>query len=609
MVYSNCADDSPVMELCGAYNMTYKDIPMKKFKQPMTRTLRHLAAAVILLILPQGLRGIEVDVDEVRTSKKVIFQNYTGPYRVQDSDREIRDIGTGLASGVAGAGDNRPFRLAMKYSVIHAVSSEEPQKLSADIISIDRDARIGHINAINLVLAGYLQKMYAYSEKNSMTLALFVTYYNAVYRGNLEYFGKKYKRVVTAQVNRGNAGLSTRYYQWPGATKIIIPLTEEAKRGKLDSIDPFVLSDRNVRDLVRKDDKNLEERKNLITMKEEVVKKEKDDTRKERADLEREKKSVTEEKKRVEEKKKKIEEEKKELDKEKKSVKDITDETRRKEKEREIKKKEDALKETEKSVKKEEEKTVKKDQEIKKKETETSRRETETEKKEKTVKEEKKELEKDVIKKEIEKDPATAKSKLKEKSEELEKKEKDLEKKEEALKEKKPERDMVGEKLYYMKTNEWAKNGNYDNEFYIINAALMKIMVKSPVSNIGGRRFDIFPDGVVIITHTGGTDARHRLTLVDRDTLSAKYFGTDAVFPRSFVEIRENFIYAVVEEKNRYYLARFDDKLKLAARSKEEVHKDTFITFYNEFIYINNGEKKIMVLKKEDLSLVDLIKP
>ena len=113
-------------------------------------------------------------------------------------------------------------------------------------------------------------RRYAYSYKNARILSFFVTYYNAIYRGDVDYFSKMYKGVVVKHINKNNAGISVNWYEWPGRSKIIIPLTAMAKRGKLDTIDPDILTDDKVRKELRKDKKNLEKRKDLVKIKEEI---------------------------------------------------------------------------------------------------------------------------------------------------------------------------------------------------------------------------------------------------------------------------------------------------------------------------------------------------
>ena len=59
------------------------------------------------------------------------------------------------------------------------------------------------------------------------------------------------------------------------------------------------------------------------------------------------------------------------------------------------------------------------------------------------------------------------------------------------------------------------------------------------------------------------------------------------VFYRSFVEIREDFIYAIINAKDGYYLGKFNVDMKLVAISKDRVDGDSFISFYNDLVYIN----------------------
>ncbi|HOP63028.1 MAG TPA: hypothetical protein PK906_06630, partial [Spirochaetota bacterium] len=198
---------------------------------------------------------------------------------------------------------------------------------------------------------------------------------------------------------------------------------------------------------------------------------------------------------------------------------------------------------------------------------------------------------------------------LKKKEEELKKKEEELDKREDAIRDKKSDKNVFGIKLYYLKVKEYLEGGHYNNELYMINASSKKIDFKSPVTNICGRRYDVFSGGIVVITHRGNHVSGHRLTLIDREKLTEKITGEDNIFWRSFIEIRENHIYAIVKEGDSFYLGKFDQDLKLVAKSKEKIHENTFITFFEDFIYINGENKNIIVLNKNDFSLVGEIKP
>lgn len=577
---------------------------------------KHFASALLVILAAVPAAGLEVDIDELKKAGKIEFINYTGPRRAQDSVSEVKSIGARLAAAAEKRGENERVNYYMKYSLIRAISKDEPGKLSADIISIDKEARVTHIQYIRRILSGYFERMYGYSEKNAYTLAVFTTYYNAVYRGDMDYFGKAYKKVVAKNLTAANAGLATRYDKWPGATRMVIPLTEEAKRGAIDSIDPDIISDKKVRTAVRKEDENLEQRKDLADIKEKIIEKEKKETAEKKADLadksrdaEKEKKRVEAERADVERKKLEQAREERKLKDEKEKAKSIADPEQKKKKEEEIASREEKQKEEkrktaekEKAVASEEKRVAQKQEEIRKEEKKLAEKESKTAKKEEALKEEKKEIAKDELKKEIKESPERAKAKLEEK-------EKELDKREDELRSKELDRSVFAEKLYYLKIKEYLEAGHYNNEMYMINAATRKVMFKSPVENICGSRYDVFSGGVAVIVHQGDHRTGHRLVLLDRETLKESKRGKDDIFWRSFVEIRDGFIYAVMVDKGKYYLGRYDDALERTALSQEAVSENTFISFYGEYVYINRHDKKILVLKKDDLSLVEVIEP
>jgi hypothetical protein len=114
---------------------------------------------------------------------------------------------------------------------------------------------------------------------------------------------------------------------------------------------------------------------------------------------------------------------------------------------------------------------------------------------------------------------------------------------------------------------------------------------------------------VVVITYKTDHSSGHFLTLLDLGTLQRKAISDEAVFFRSFVETREDFTYAVVEKDRSYFLGKFSSDMKMAAMSKNEVNPDSFISFYNDLVYINREDKQILVLNREDLSTKSVINP
>ena len=211
--------------------------------------------------------AIEVDQDELRQAENtpIEFINYTGPHAEIDTLRAIAEIGESLA----GAAERGRAGDMNRYAVIHAVDPSVNTGLDADIMIIGSGARVDHINNLRVIIAAYLRRAYAYSERDANTLAHFVTIYNAVYRGNMNMFRSKYKAVVVRNLTADKAGLALRYDQWPGNTQIVIPLSDQKYSGTLSTIDTSSLSDKNVVDKMREqDDKDIATRKDMIDLKE-----------------------------------------------------------------------------------------------------------------------------------------------------------------------------------------------------------------------------------------------------------------------------------------------------------------------------------------------------
>lgn len=555
--------------------------------------MKNSLTLLIILFCTQMAFAYNIDTTELSKTKKVNFNNWRGRYTVYIPPWKQRRVGRRLAykSMVNNYKPSNHFY----FKIIRAISKDESKKLSADIIIIQPWAKILHVNYIRRVITGYLMKMYDYKMKDAQTLAFYITFYNAVYRKNISYFNKIYKPVVLRYLSKWNAGLSVNYWEWPGKTRIVVPITKDAKRGKLDAVDPDIISDKNIKKKIRKNEKNIKKRKDIIDLKKRIIEKDKDDIKKKKDDIKKKEEKIKKDKDDIKKREEKI---KKEKDK----IKDITDPEKRKKKKDEIIKKE-------KNVKKEKDRIKKEEKKIKKKKDEVKKKEEKVKKKEDDVKKDEKKVRDDEIKRDIDKNPDDAKDKLKKKDEDLKKREKDLDKREDKLKDKIKDKKVFANKFYYLKIKEYLQAGHYQNELYMIDAAKRKVMFKSPVKNISGRRYDVYSKGIVVITRPDRNKLKHVLTLVDREKLTEITSGKENIFWRSFVEIREGFIYAIVMKNNKYYLGKFDSNLKMILISRTEITNNTFITFYEKYIYINSEDKKILVLKKEDLSKVDSIKP
>jgi hypothetical protein len=223
--------------------------------------------ALFLSIVLLGVAGIgyaQIDQGELeRNLAPVSFTNYEGPHARIETREQIRQIGVGLGravkAGSARTGTNN------RYFVIHSVSDPEGNKLDADIFGLGSGTGVDHVRNLRTIIQGYLQEAYDYSERDAALLAEYITIYNAVYRGKWDYFTERYKTPVIRNLNREHAGLSTRYDEWPGRTLMVIPLGI----GGLSSIDTSTISDdRVVEEMRREDDRSIEQRRDMVELKE-----------------------------------------------------------------------------------------------------------------------------------------------------------------------------------------------------------------------------------------------------------------------------------------------------------------------------------------------------
>ena len=260
------------------------------------------------LLLSTGLFALEVDEPELRgtSTEQIEFINYTGPHKVIDSIAAIKAIGSTMGETIV-PGQPSTVGNRQRYFVVHAIDPSETSKLDADILFIGENASVDHIINLRRIISAYLSAAYKYSEKDADTLAVFITVYNAVYRGKYDVFSSKYKNVVMENLSQNNCGLSTTYKEWPGRSEIVIPLFDV--NGGLSTVDTSVISDTTVIDSMKEDeDKNVDPRKDMVDLKEREAEDASDKAQEAQKKAVEEQKKLTETKKEAEEAKKEAEE-------------------------------------------------------------------------------------------------------------------------------------------------------------------------------------------------------------------------------------------------------------------------------------------------------------
>jgi len=219
----------------------------------------------IIFSLAMVASHAQVDRQELeRHQAPVNFINFEGPVIRNETREQIRQIGVGLGQAIA-AGQTQAGTLGW-YFVINSVSPPDGDRLDADIFVIGAGAAVDHIRNLRVIIQGYLQAAYNYSEADATLLSQFVTIYNAVNREDWDFISRRYKDPVLSHLTPQNVGLSVRFDEWAGRTRMVIPLSG---MGDLSAVDTAAISDMRVIDELRREDgMGLELRMDLVDLME-----------------------------------------------------------------------------------------------------------------------------------------------------------------------------------------------------------------------------------------------------------------------------------------------------------------------------------------------------
>ena len=513
-------------------------------------SIQILCCILALCLFP--LTALEVDRDELKTvgSDTVVFINYTGPQNVIQTKSQIAEIGSGMGRSVAvNPAESGNFGNSAKYQVIHAVDPSQKDKLDADILIIGSNATVDHIKNLRTIISAYLVSAYDYSQSDADTLAVFITVYNAVYRGNLNAYNQKYKSVVMKNLTADKAGLSVNYEQWPGKSQIVIPLAKIG--GGLSTIDTSVISDDKVVESMQEDDdKGVEARKELVDIKEREA-----DKATEKAQIAQ--KQATEEKKKLEEQKKTLEEKKNVLSEALKQVEKNPEDTN---KLKEIEKVKEEVKEQEKVVK-ELEAVTKEAEEV------ASLEQVLADKKRIEAQEDRKTIAKD-LKEVIEEQAKNA---------------------------------AVVNTAYGLKLSE---DKDMLSTLVKMDADTGRIIKESPVTVIRNRI--AYQEGENFVAIAGKTGGNATVKLVTLDGTNMEIIGESAqtIAEDSAIVTHDGFYYAVVVDGNNYILGKFKPDLTLACSSKLNVNSSTPIMVTDKGVVVTSSKGNLVLLKADDLSQI-----
>lgn len=506
----------------------------------------------------------KVDEEELKSAGNndtIVFINYTGPHSKIDSLASIKQLGTDLGTVVAkdtskatSAGNSA------KYSVVHAIDPSETGKLDADIIFIGANATVDHIDNLRHIIASYLVAAYGYSEKDAETVAVFVTVYNAVYRGNFDAYQKKYKKIVLDNLTASNCGLSVNYNDWPGKSQIVIPLFDV--NGGLSTVDTSVISDSQVvKSMQEDDDKNVESRKEMVDIKEREAENANQKAQEAQKNAVQEQKKLTEEKQKTETAQKEAETAQKEAEEAQKKAEENPYDA-------------EALKEAE------------------EKKTEAEEKQTAYEE-QKTAQEEQQEITDNAVKEAAEQQ-AIADKKTNEAQEERKTIAKD-----QAEVIKKEIENAIAPSVYGI---ELTNDSSMLSGLIKVNTSTGEIIKSSPVTYIRNRTMFQAGENFVAVAGENKGNGTVKLVLLSPDTMEIIKESNETVAEDSVLVQDNGEYYCIIQNNNVYTLAKYDSELNLKLKSNSSLKPATPITVAGQYIIVTGADKTVKVLNKSDLN-------
>lgn len=519
--------------------------------------MRKIFLCTALIFSAIALYSFDVDRDELAAGagRQIEFFNYQGPHAKIDTREEIMGIGSFLALGLSGPAAERAY--FEKYRVIHAVDRSITMGLDADIIVLEQEAEVDHINNVRLIIAGYLRQAYGYNLQDALILAEFVTYYNAVFRGDIAYLSTKYKPVVMRHLSADNAGIALRYTEWPGKTRLIIPLSERSDKGGLGSLVTDELTDERVIDDLRtQDGMGIDQRKEITELKEREVDTRREELREEQETITQRESQAQAERDRIEREKAEIERRRQEMERTGGSVEEQTELTVR---EMELRDREEALKAEEGSVEEGRE-TI-------------AREAQRQEERQEQIQREREQIAAD--ERSITDRPAGPP---------------------------RPETasvETVRDKVYFLHVADIA--GEPLGQLLLMDTGTGRILGTSSVNTIRNRSYDLLEQSVVALAGRTERGRAVRLILLHPSTLQLVKEGTEEIFKDSVVVASGSSIYAVVSRNSEWYVGLFNKDLELLALSSLQADPYTSFTLSGQWLFFQDPRGDVVRVNQTTL--------
>ncbi len=494
----------------------------------------------LILILLLAFVNAQVDQNELESVnyEGVEFRNYQGPHIKIDTLGDIRGIGTFLSRAM----DRGREAYFNKYTIIHQLDPLETELFNADILILGDGAGVDHINNLRHILSGYLVSAYNYNSDDAWVLAKFVTFYNAVYRQDMNYFNSHYSKAVLSYLEEGKVGISTSYEEWPGNTQLVIPLSTRT------GIDTDILTEEAVIESLREEEgMNLDVRKEMTEIKEEEIQVEEEAIREERQEL-------TEREDEADSRREDIAERDSEL-------------TRREEEDSET----PELAREREELESEKEELAREEADIAEEREELDEREEAQEGRLEQIREER--------------------SQIAEDEEET--------MRESAAPEQARAEEVIAEAPFLMLSSDESGTGT----MAIVKVNSGETSATSPLSTVYGGRYYDFGGGYLVIAGEDSASRIISLVLLDKDSLEITGSATVPVSPLSKLLIEGDSVYAAVRYQGEWNPGRFNSKLELTGIISGSMLPHSNIAVEDDYLVFQDSRARIKSFSLDEMKL------
>jgi hypothetical protein len=439
------------------------------------------------------------------------------------------------------------------------VGPADGAKFDADIFVIEPGGEVDDVLNIMRMVSGYLQAAYSYSAADAMVLARFVVYYNAVFRGNMTYLGGVYKTVVMNNVTADNVGIATKYTDWPGRTRMLIPLTVSASKGSLGAVGASQLAAPPViENLQGQPGKALPERKDLTELQQKAVEQGQAQVQQQQQQLQQDQQKLAEQNAALDQAKQAADQANQAA-----AAPGATDQQKQ------------AATQANTAVTQQEQAVAQQGQKVQQDQQSVAQGQAQVAAGQEAVQQQRASIAADTQAL-IQQQPAQANAQTTTAGTTA----------------------APGQLLFIYAV---AASPEKLGKLVLIDRVSGKLLSQSDLNTVRGRTYATVGTSLVVIAGSTGGTAAVRLVSVDAATLAVQQQGKDNIAPTSYLASSDAAVYAVIATAKGSFLGRFDGTLALQAQSDRAVDASTYIVVSGTEVFVQDSAGNILILNKDDL--------